>query len=70
MRRLLTFEDDVENCVQAALAREHPPQLALGNGDRMRLLAAAVEHAGDESLATEAPGVGRAAPLRAPSPAA
>ena len=63
MRRLLPLEDDVEDRVQAALAGEHAPQLALGDADRMRLLAAAVEDAGDESFAAQAARVGGAAAL-------
>jgi hypothetical protein len=61
--RLLALEHDVEDRVKAALAGEHPPQLTLGYADRMRLLAAAVEDARDESLAAEAPRIGRAARL-------
>ena len=49
MRRLLAFEHDVEDRVQAAFARERPAQLALGDRDRVRL-GAAVEHARDQPL--------------------
>ena len=40
MRRVLAVEDDVEDRVHPAAAREHPAKLALGDGDRVRLVAA------------------------------
>jgi hypothetical protein len=44
---LLVVEDDVENRVQAVIAGEDAAQLALLDDERMRLLAVAVEDAGD-----------------------
>ena len=37
---LLALEDDVEDRVQAVVARQHAPELALRDADRMRLLPA------------------------------
>ena len=63
MRRLLALEDDVEDRVEAAVARQRAPEVALGHADRVRCLAVAVEHAGDEPLLAQAPRIGGAAPL-------
>jgi hypothetical protein len=63
VRRLLPLEDDVEDRVKPALSRQDAAELALGDADRVRLLAAAVEDAGDEALTAQAPSVGRATVL-------
>jgi hypothetical protein len=63
VRRRLAVENDVEDRVRAALAGECAPQVALGNAKRVRRLAAPVEHARDEALLAQAPGVGGAAAL-------
>src|SRR5205085_5431501 len=60
VRRLLAGQRDVEDCVAAVRAAQHRSQLALGNGDRMRLLPAAVDDAGDETVAPQRSGRGRA----------
>ena len=54
MRRLLAREHHVEDRVQAVSARQHPPQLTLGNADRVRLLPAPVEDAGDHAVLAQA----------------
>src|SRR5262249_2969233 len=61
VRRLLSFEDDVENRVEAARARQDAAKLALRDADGVRLLAVAVEDAGDEPFVAEAPSARRAA---------
>jgi len=53
VRRLLARERDVEDRVAAVRAAQRRPQLALGDGDGMRLLPAAVEDAGDVPLLAE-----------------
>ena len=53
--RLLTLEDDVEDRVQPVVAGEHAAQLPLLDCERMRLLAGAVEDAGDHPAGTQAP---------------
>ena len=63
MRRLLPLEHDVEDRVQAALSRQNTTKVALRNADRVRLLAAAVQDAGDEPFTPQAACVGRAARL-------
>ena len=47
---LLALEDDVEDRVQAVVARQRLAELALLDAERMRLVAAPVENAGDEAL--------------------
>ena len=63
MRRLLAGEDDVEDRVQTRVAGQRAPQIALGHEERVRLLAAPVEHARHETLCAQAPRVGGAAPF-------
>jgi len=57
VRRLLLVEADVEDRVQAVIARQHAPQLPLVDADRMRLLSAPVEDTGDHSFTPQAPRV-------------
>ena len=57
--RLAAVDDDVEHGVQAAARRQRAAQVALGDRDRDRLLAA-VEDARDQALAAQAPRLGRA----------
>ena len=52
--RLLALERDVEDRVQALAARQHAAQLALGDADRVRRLAAAVEDARNQPLLAQA----------------
>ena len=59
VRGLLAVEDDVEDRVQAVVAGQDAAQLALLHDERVRLLAAAVEDAGDH------PGRAQTARLRA-----
>ncbi len=66
MRRLLAREHDVEDGVQTAGAREDATQIALGDADRVRSLAVAVEDAWDEALLAQASGVGGAASFALP----
>ena len=47
VRRLLALEHDVEDRVQSGGAGQHAAELALGHGDRVRLVPAPVEDAGD-----------------------
>jgi hypothetical protein len=63
VRRLLAGQDDVEDRVQAMAAGEHAPQLALGDADRVRLLAVPVENAGDDPGTAQPPGLARPALL-------
>ena len=49
-----SVEGDVEDRVEAALAREGPAQLALLDRDCPRLVAAAVDDAGDQTLLAQA----------------
>src|SRR5262249_12016430 len=63
VRRRLALQDDVEDRVQAALASQNTTELALGDADRVRLLAVAVEDAGNEALTAQAARVSRAASL-------
>jgi hypothetical protein len=63
MWSLLTLEHDVEDRVQARGTGQHTPQLALGNADRVRLLAVAVEDTGDEPFPAQTARVGGATPL-------
>ncbi len=63
MRRVLPLHDDVENRVQPSLPRQDATEFAFGNGDRMWLLAAAVEHTRDEPFTAQPARVGGAAPL-------
>ena len=55
--RLVTVEDQVEH---GAALGEHPPRLAFGHLKRPRVLAAAVDHAGNEAVATHPPADTRA----------
>ena len=48
------LDDDVEDRVQAARAGQRAPEVALLDGDRLRL-AAAVQDAGDDPLPAQAP---------------
>ena len=52
--RVLALERHVEDRVQAVAAGEHAPQLTLGDADRLRVLAATVEHARDQPLLAQA----------------
>jgi len=61
VRGLLALERHVEDCVQPGIAREDAPQLALGDADRVRLLAPAVEHARDQPLLAQTARFGGAA---------
>ena len=61
--RLLTGQDDVEDRVQTRVARQGAPKIALGDEERVRLLAATVEHPRHETLCAQAPRVGGAAPV-------
>ena len=53
-RRLLAVERDVEDRVQARTARQRAPELALGDGKRVRFLPAPVEDAGNQPLLAQA----------------
>jgi len=61
MRGLLAFQGHVEDRVQARVAREHAPQLALRDRDRVRFLAAPVEDARDQPLLAQTARFGGAA---------
>ena len=63
MRRVLAFDDDVEDRVQPSLAGQHPAEVTLRHGDGVGALALAVEHAGDEAGLAQAPGLAGASPL-------
>ena len=65
MRRLLAGQDDVENCVEAGIARQRAPKLAFGHAERVWRLAAPVEDAGDEPLVAQAPRVAQSRGSRA-----
>ena len=54
VRGLLSVEDDVEDGVEAVLAREDAAELALLDRERMRLLAGSVKDAGDETVRAKA----------------
>jgi len=54
VRRLLLIQAHVEDRMQAVIACQHPPQLALFDADGMRLLPTPVEDAGDHSFAPQA----------------
>ena len=58
MRGLLAVEDDVEDRVEAVLAGQHAAKLALLDGERVGVLAAAVENAGNEPVGAQPPRVG------------
>src|SRR5207302_551881 len=66
VRRLLAFEEDVEDRVQTACAREDATQLPFGDADRVRHLPVPVEDAGDEPLPAQSPRVGGATPFTLP----
>ena len=55
MSGLLLVEAHVEDRVEAVVASQHAPQLALLDADRMGLLPASVEDAGDHSFTPQAP---------------
>jgi hypothetical protein len=57
VRRLLLVEADVENRVEAVVAGKHAAELSLLDADRMRLLPASVEDAGDHAFAPQATGI-------------
>ena len=59
----LPIDHHVENGVQAAVTGEHPAQLPLGHGERMRRLAATVQNAWDQALPAQTARVGRTAPF-------
>src|SRR5690242_14378407 len=60
VRRLLARERDVEDGVAAVWAGQHRSELTLRHGDGMRLLATAVDDPGNEAVAAEPSGRGRA----------
>ena len=57
VRGRLAVERDVEDCVEAVVAGEHAPELALVDAERMRLVPAPVEDAGNQPLTPHAPRV-------------
>ena len=59
----LSVENDVEDRMQAGVAGERAPKLALVHAERMRRLAAPVEHARHQALAAQSPRIGGAATL-------
>jgi hypothetical protein len=61
--RLLAFERDVENRVEPSGTGQRAAKLALTDADRVRVLAAPVEDARDQTLAAQAPRRGGAAQL-------
>jgi len=63
MSLLLALEDDVEDRVQAMVACQRPPELALLNAERMRLAPVPVENSRDEASGTQAPGLAASARL-------
>ena len=63
VRGLLAREHDVEDRVQPGRAGQDAPELPLGNGDRMGMLSASVEDAGDQPRLAQALGVARASLL-------
>jgi len=63
MRRLLSREDDVEDRVQARAAGQRPPQISLGDAERVRRLASTVEDARNQALLPHSPRVGGASPV-------
>jgi hypothetical protein len=63
VRRLLAFENDVENRVQAALTRQNATEVALRDADRVRRPAVSVQDARDEALAAQTARVGGPAPF-------
>ncbi len=60
---LLAVENDVEDRMQSSRAGQRPAQLALVHAERMRVLPASVENAGDQPLPPKPACVGRAALL-------
>jgi hypothetical protein len=62
VRLLLPLEDDVEDGVQAVLAREDAPELAFLDAERMGGVTVAVEDARDPALRAQTSG--RRAPAR------
>jgi hypothetical protein len=63
MGLLRALEDDVEDRVQAVVAGEHAPELALLDAELVRLAAVAVEDAGDEPVRAQAARGGASARL-------
>jgi hypothetical protein len=61
--RLLAVQDDVEDRVRPRVAGEGTPKLALWHKERMRRLAAPVEHAWDHALSAQATRIGGTAPF-------
>ena len=59
MRRVLAVEDDVEDGVHPAAAREHTTKLALRNRDRMGRVPAPVEDARNEAATAQPAGLTR-----------
>src|ERR671937_3128049 len=57
VRVAVAVEDDVEDGVQSAGAGEHATKVALGNGDRLRVVAAPIEDARNQPLLTQAASV-------------
>ena len=55
VRRLLPIEDDVEDRMQAVLARQDSPQLALLDRERMRLVARPVQDSRDHAAGSQTP---------------
>ena len=63
MGRLLAFEHDVEDRVQARWAGQDAAKLSLGDTDRVRRLPAPVEDAGNHPVAAQAARIGGTASL-------
>ena len=63
MGRLLAFEHDVEDRVQARGAGQDAAKLSLGDTDRVRRLPAPVEDAGNHPVAAQAARIGGTASL-------
>ena len=55
MRRRLPLEDDVQDRMQPAGTRERAAEIPLGDADRVRGLALAVEDTWDQALPAQAP---------------
>jgi hypothetical protein len=53
MRRRLVVEDDIEDGVKAVRPAERAPQRPLGNDERVRLMATAVEDSGDQAFSAQ-----------------
>jgi hypothetical protein len=59
----LALEDDVEDRMQAVIARQRLPQFALLDAEGVRVIAVPVEDSGDESARAKTPRGGAAAQL-------